>query len=163
MSPASLLGKVQRESQQLPDHLRGSVVLLRFAEPIPRHAVYHFVRIRLTEAMKADGEESHYRVHSVQPHRAGQRPCVLCGVPRKQISENEQVCENGLCRNYGTPVSCGPLRGVLKMLISPDFEEEGGRLNRVGLILDRRYNDETLAGVYRAAGMLCDQLGWSLV
>ena len=49
-----------------------------------------------------------------------------------------------------------------KLLIADEFVEPDGRLNRVGLILDRRYNDRVLAGVYRAAGMLCDELGWRL-
>ena len=160
--PASVDDRVRRETAHLPDELRGSVVLLRFAEPISRIHSHHLMRVRLTGAMFDDGEDGSYRAGLVQPHRIGQRPCRACRQPRRQIAPTEQWCENPACRMHRRRIECGPLAGVLKLLIADEFVELDGRLNRVGLILDRRYNDRVLAGVYRAAGMLCDELGWRL-
>lgn len=151
-----------KDSRQLPDHLKGSIVLLRFAEPIPRIASHHFVRVRLSEKMLRDGESKAYRSEIVQPHRTGKRKCRICDRPRDEIDESTQVCGNPQCELFSKPVSCGTLQGVIKVLIAKDFEEPDGRLNAVGLILDRRYNEQTLAAIYRTAGMLCDQMGWSL-
>jgi hypothetical protein len=163
MPPASVDDRVRRDTAHLPDELRGSVVLLRFAEPISRIASHHLMRVRLTQAMFDDGEDGSYRAGLVQPHRIGQRPCRACKQPRRQIAPTEQWCENPVCRMHRRRIECGPLAGVLKLLIADDFVEPDGRLSRVGLILDRRYNDRVLAGVYRAAGMLCDELGWRLL
>ena len=163
MPPASVDDRVRRDAAHLPDELRGSVVLLRFAEPISRIASHHLMRVRLTQAMLDDGEAGAYRAGLVQPHRIGQRPCRACNQPRRQIAPTEQWCENPVCRMHRRRIECGPLAGVLKLLIADDFVEPDGRLSRVGLILDRRYNDRVLAGVYRAAGMLCDELGWRLL
>ena len=162
MPPASVDDRVRRDAAHLPDELRGSVVLLLFAEPISRIHSHHLMRVRLTQGMLDDGEDGAYRAGVVQPHRIGQRPCRACGHPRRQIAPTEQWCENPTCRMHRRRVECGPLAGVLKLLIADEFVEPDGRLNRVGLILDRRYNDRVLAGVYRAAGMLCDELGWRL-
>ena len=154
--------KVAADQLALPDEIRQSVVLLRFAEPVPRAFCHHFVRIRLTEEMKTRGEEKFHRLTQVQPHRAGIRPCRYCGGERSQQSPSAQCCENPACQYYKVPVECGPLRGVLKILVASDFVEEGDRLNAVGLVLDRRYDDDVLAAVYRAAGQLCDEMGWRL-
>ena len=56
MPSASVDDRVRRDAAHLPDDLRGSVVLLRFAEPISRIASHHLMRVRLTEAMFDDGE-----------------------------------------------------------------------------------------------------------
>ena len=162
MPPASVDDRVRRDTAHLPDELRGSVVLLRFAEPISRIHSHHLMRVRLTEAMFDDGEDGSYRAGLVQPHRIGQRPCRACKRPRRQIAPTEQWCENPACRMHRRRIECGPLAGVLKLLVADEFVEPDGRLNRVGLLLDRRYNDRVLAGGYRAAGMLCDELGWRL-
>ena len=162
MPPASVDDRVRRDAAHLPDELRGSVVLLRFAEPISRIASHPLMRVRLTQGMLDDGEDGAYRAGVVQPHRIGQRPCRACKRPRRQIAPTEQWCENPACRMHRRRIECGPLAGVLKLLVADEFVEPDGRLNRVGLILDRRYNDRVLAGVYRAAGMLCDELGWRL-
>ena len=162
MPSASVDDRVRRDTAHLPDELRGSVVLLRFAEPISRIASHHLMRVRLTHEMFDDGEDESYRAGLVQPHRIGQRPCRACKRPRRQIAPTEQWCENPACRMHRRRIECGPLAGVLKLLIADEFVELDGRLNRVGLILDRRYNDRVLAGVYRAAGLLCDELGWRL-
>ena len=150
------------EQRHLPDHLKGSIVILRFAKPISRMAAHHFVRVRLSEKMLRDGEDDSYRPEIVQPHRIGKRPCRLCSRMRDVLSESTQVCGNEDCPIFGTPIECGTLKGVIKILVAKDFEEPDGMLNAVGLILDRRYNDQTLAAIYRTAGMLCDQMGWSL-
>ena len=162
MPPVSVDERVRRDTAHLPEELRGSVVLLRFAEPISRIASHHLMRVRLTQGMLDDGEDGAYRAGVVQPHRIGQRPCRACKRSRRQITPTEQWCENPLCRMHRRRIECGPLAGVLKLLIADEFVEPDGRLNRVGLILDRRYNNRVLAGVYRAAGMLCDELGWRL-
>ena len=148
---------------ELPDSLRQSVVLLRFEKPISRFVVHHFMRVRLNDAMYADGEDSHYQADIVQPYRVGEKPCKHCGTRRRQVGETVQTCPNESCNHHLVLVECGPLKGVLKLLIADEFVEPDGSLNRVGLMLDRRYNTRTLAGVYRAAGMLCDELGWRLV
>lgn len=160
--PTTLERKVAADQLALPDEIRQSVVLLRFAEPIPRSFCHHFVRIRLSEKMKASGEDRFYQLQIVQAHRAGLRPCRYCGGERSQQSETAQVCENPACSYHKVPVECGPLRGVLKLLVASDFIEDGDRLNAVGLILDRRYDDDTLAAVYRTAGQICDEMGWRL-
>lgn len=162
MPSLSVDDRVKRDSSMVSPGLRGSVVLLRFAEPISRIHSHHLMRVRLTQGMLDDGEDGAYRVNLVQPHRIGQRPCRACKQPRRQVALTEQWCENPSCRMHRRRVECGPLAGVLKLLIADEFVEPDGRLNRVGLILDRRYNDRVLAGVYRAAGMLCDELGWRL-
>jgi hypothetical protein len=69
--------------------LKGSIVLLRFAEPIPRIASQpHFVRVRLSEKMLRDGESKAYRADIVQPHRTGQRKCRICESSQETRSTN---------------------------------------------------------------------------
>ena len=162
MATSSVDERVRRDTAQLGEDLRGSVVLLRFDEPISRIHSHTLMRVRLTREMFDDGEEGVYRAGLVQPHRIGQRPCRACKQPRRQIAPTEQWCENPICRMHRLRIECGPLAGVVKLLVAEEFVEPDGRLNRVGLILDRRYNNRVLAGVYRAAGMLCDELGWRL-
>ena len=160
--PESVEDRVRRDRQLVPDDIKGSVVLLRFVEPVSRLAVHHFMRVRLNEKMLHGGEGESYRAEIVQPHRVGPRPCRACDQPRRQITQTTQWCENPACALHRIHVECGPLKGVLKLLIAPDFVEPDGRINRVGLILDQRYNEWVLAATYRAAGMLCDELGWRL-
>ena len=151
-----------RTQRELSDRDRQSVVLLRFLAPIPRVAVWEFMRIRMSKEMLDDGERKFFRADEVQPHRVGPRRCKACGKMRDEIDARVQVCVNPSCSVFQVLVECGPLRGVIKLLIAPDFEEPGDRLNAVGLILDRRYNQKTMAGVYRTAGQVCDEMGWSL-
>jgi hypothetical protein len=82
----------------------------------------------------------------------------------------------------------GPVRGVIAVLTFPDFvveREENYRhwvgltyenqkpkqifktrtrefMDRVLLVLDRRYSEKTLGGVKRTAGLLCEQLGYGI-
>ena len=55
--PASVDDRVRRDAAHLPEELRGSVVLLRFDEPISRIHSHHLMRVRLTQAMFDDGED----------------------------------------------------------------------------------------------------------
>ena len=149
-------------NRDLPSDVRQSVVMLRFAEPIPRVFAYHFVRVRLSDQMFGDGEDGFFQASVIQPHRVAIRPCRSCDTERVRVGQTTQMCPNSSCPYCGVEVECGPLRGVVKVGLSPEFEAPDGRLDRLALILDRRYNEKTLANVYRTAGELCDIMGWRL-
>ena len=57
MPPASVDDRVRRDTAHLPDELRGSVVLLRFAEPISRIASHPLMRVRLPSGLAATSTE----------------------------------------------------------------------------------------------------------
>ena len=151
-----------RRQTELTERDRQSIVLLRFADPVPRVGVWQFMRIRLSVEMFDDGEEKFFRAKQVQPHRVGPRRCKACGAMREEIDDRVQVCRREQCRAFQVLIECGPLRGVIKLLIASDFEEPDRRLNRVGLVLDRRYNEPTMKNVFRLAGQICDEMGWVL-
>ena len=192
-------------NQQLPDKLKNSCVLLTFAHPIRSSSVGEFFRIHLTEQMQGDGEESFYLAEQFQPHRVtDHKLCPRCAQRLDRIAQSIAVCRNSRCPNQGEKVYIGPVRGVIQVMVFPDFvvdrvtetirvpdpsynppkledflhrrvmrgefrrtpmvqrEITIELVNRCLLVLDRRYNDRTLAAVYRTAGEICDIRGWKL-
>lgn len=192
------------DNQQLPDTLRQSCVLLTFGQPVRSANTGEFLRIHLTPGMMQDGEESFYLAEQFQPHRCQVRLCTGCGGRLDRIAEQYAVCRAPACRLRGKRVAFGPVRGVVDVLVFPDFvvdrtveqfpvpdpaaqpptladflhrrvsrsslrrtptilqDRMVEWVDRCLLVLDRRYNDRTLASVYRTAGEICDMRGWSL-
>lgn len=165
-----------RGNRQLDDNLRQSAVLLTFATPVNRALCGEFLCIRLTVAMLSGGEQEFYQTEVVQPHRAQPQRCVGCRQPMHRVGLMSWECRRAMCSQYGLSQVAGPSRGVVKIAFTPDFIARTERiriestgetvvaeyLNRVILMLDRRYRPEVLAGVYRTAGMICDKMGWRL-
>jgi len=173
--------KLIKGNRDLPSDKKQSMVLLTFGRPIPRALAGDFLRIHLSPAMKGGGEDEFHDVGLAQPHRSGPQRCMRCGQYMRQVSVTGYRCGNGQCRDEcGRPSAlktqyAGPLRGVVKLMIAPDFvshRETKTRstgevyvsewLNRLILVLDRRYHEVVLAAVYRTAGELCDMRGWKL-
>lgn len=190
-------------NKALPEGMRESAVLLTFAQPVRSARVGEFLRLHLTDGMKQDGEEEFYEAELYQPTRVDPKLCRTCGEQMRRISPVLSACHNPKCAKRGQRVHDGPVRGVVDVLVFPDFVVDRTvekirvpdpskaptladvlkrrvRLSQLGptptmdqpmvvewvdrcvLVLDRRYNARTLAGVYRTAGMLCDMLGWRL-
>jgi len=168
-----------RANQSLPEHLRQSAVLLRFAAPVRESMLGEFHRIHLTPAMLDGGEEAFHLAEVYQPDRVKQQRCPNCGHFLDRINPTLARCRNAACLQVdGTPTSefaiiTGPVRGVCKVLTFPDHIVEnrptivGGRpvpwVNACVLMLDRRYHPVVLAAIYRTAGQICEMNGWQLL
>lgn len=167
--------------RQIPDQYRQAMVLVQLAMPIRRMWKEEFLRIQLSHEGLRDGEGDFYRANVVQSHRAGEQFCSRCWKPMRRVLSDTWQCQTATCRNFRKPVSAGPLRGVVKVavrLLANDrpaidcrranaLDPESvllpdDQLSAVLLCLDRRYNQKTLDGVYRAAAALCEDMGWGV-
>lgn len=165
-SPSQLI----RHNAELPESNRQSMVLLRFAEPVSRLFAPEFYRIQLTERMKECGEGTFYQAELHQPrHTPAYNQCARCGQKMSQVGLTTMRCTTMFprkCELYGRPQDRTPRRGVVGILIPSDrIVTDAGRgelTDTIVLVLDRRYQDEVLASVYRTAGLVCDQYGWKL-
>lgn len=162
-----------RHQQQLPEDIRQSCVMLVFEEPINAALLNEFVTIRLTPTMQLRGEENFYMVNRVQPDRLGVKFCPKCRESLHPISLNEFQCVNRQCPVSGTAgVVAGPRTGVLGVRIAPEFvtrtevSPSSGRsieyVDRCVIVLDRRYDQDTLAGIFRTANWIAEERGWKL-
>ena len=156
-----------RGQRHLPEDLRQSVVLLVFREPVPRYVVSEFLRIHLQQMQLERGEQSAYMASVFQPHRVGPKPCPRCGNIMRPVAEAWSVCECAGCEIFQRRVMHGPLIGVINVLTWTDsvvgHTESGEELvKNCGLVLDRRYDETTLAAVYRTAEALAEFLGRNL-
>lgn len=168
-----------RSNLALPEHMRQSAVLLRFAEPIRESACGEFHRIHLTADMLSGGEQGFYLADVFQPHRVAMRCCPNCGQPLDQINPSLARCRNKACLQVdGTPteefaIITGPVRGICKVLVFPDHIVERRPVSPGGppvtwvsacvLVLDRRYHEIVMAAIYRTAGQICEMNGWKLL
>ena len=145
-----------------------SCILLAFTEPIPRYAAGEFLRIHFTREMLSRGEYAPFRPEIFQPDRVGLMRCPSCGEALARLSMAFTKCVNRRCQAYGMRNQNGPLQGVVDVLVfdefvvEPETESEPSRIDRCLLVLDRRYDDEILARVYRTCGVLCEHKGWKL-
>jgi hypothetical protein len=156
-----------RGQRHLPEDLRQSVVLLVFREPVPRYVVSEFLRIHLQRVQLERGEQDSYMANVFQPHRVGPKPCPKCGNIMRPVSEAWSVCECAGCEIFRRRVMHGPLIGVINVLTWTDsvvgHTATGEELvKNCGLVLDRRYDETTLAAVYRTAEALAEHLGRNL-
>lgn len=153
-------------NRDLPGDSRQSMVRLRFIEPIPKGQAPEFLRIHMTPAMLAGGEQDYYRVALSQPHKAQPRRCSGCKGQMQQLGVWDFTCRNPACRNFGRVLNGRPLRGVVRVLYAPDWvqvREDGVKvLTDLVLVLDRRYRENVLAAVYRTAGQLAEMKGWRI-
>ena len=167
-SDAALL----RHQQQLPDELRQSCVLLVFAEPVNADLLTEFLTIRLTPLQQEKSEDGFYLVNRIQPERLGPKFCPQCRGRLQAKSLNEFVCVNSRCAFSATGgLVAGPRTGILGVRIAPEFvvrteTRPTGRtvefVDRVVLVLDRRYEPEALAGIVRTANIIAEERGWKL-
>lgn len=159
----------------LPDEVRQNMILLRFASPIPRPFAGEFLRIHLTPSMFQAAEEAAYRPEVIQPHRLRPQSCPTCGQRMQRVDVTRWRCRDRLCEGSTRTMHAGPIRGVVKIVTTPDcvaHVESTTRpdgtvrrtehLDKLLLALDRRYDRKVLAAIYRTAGHLCDQMGWRL-
>lgn len=161
--------QVAKINAGMPDELRGLAVLLTFDEPIARTLTGEFLRIFLRAEWMSDGnsEGEFYRAEVFQPWRSRvRRKCPQCGMWMSRKSVNEWVCRYRLCSLSGRILVAGPTRGVIRTIVFDDFVVETvdgvEMIDRILLVLDRRYRDPVLAGVYRTAGEICEVMGWKL-
>ena len=152
-----------RGQRHLPAHLRQSVVLIAFRKPVPRYRVSEFLRIHLQRMQLEKGEYSSYMPEVFQPHRVGPKPCPKCGNIMQPMSESWSKCNCAGCEIFQRRVMHGPLIGVINVLTWTDsvvgHTETGEELvQNCGLVLDRRYDETTLAAVYRTAEALAENL-----
>ena len=174
-------------NRALPDALRDRSVGIEFTKPVPIHLIEHFYRIRLTQQMLAGGEDDFFMPEIAQPHKVGQQLCPTCDYVMRRVSLRLFQCENPWCVDAGGNPSqsrlhdIGPSRGVVSVMTKFDAMLHGRQQNitfhcgsehrTIGervlatsivngclLVLDRRYRQEVLAGVYRTAGLLCEEL-----
>lgn len=157
----------------LPDRLKQSCILLRFASPIPRHKTAEFYRVSPSPVMSATGEQRPYLAEKFQPQRTGLQRCPTCRRPMVRLADNDWRCHTRGCvqiagglagrSNADICHAMGPVRGVVKVMIFDDFvtHVENGieQVNGCLLVLDRRYPQSTLAAYYRTAGTLGELLG----
>src|SRR5690606_23275412 len=132
------LRNLLRANQNLPDDKRQSMVMIRFAEPIPRAYAWEFLRIRMTQAMKDAGEDQAFDVSLSQPLRAGVQRCGVCRGKMRRVGLHDWTCERPGCRGKGRIHHAKPLRGVMKVLIPKDarIPSEAGELaSRIVLVL----------------------------
>ncbi len=163
--PAALRGprELLRGQRHLPEDLRQSVVLLTFREPLPRYVVSQFLRIHLQRVQLERGEASAYLPEVFQPHRVGPKPCPKCANMMHPMSESWSKCANPACELFTKRVMHGPLIGVVNVLTWTDsvvgHTATGEELvKNCGLVMDRRYDETTLAAVYRTAEALAEFL-----
>lgn len=193
MEITSSNSQMVKANKDLPEEKRNSHVLLKFQSPIKRSMVREFFRIHLTPDMHTQGED-------VQVFRGNKgQLCRRCGQMMDRPAEAWCICRNDRCENAGKRVHLGNPRGVVEVLIFPDFvshtetvteklvngnpldllsgkmtveqyqqlptfesQTEVEFVNCCLLKLDRNYPDAVLAGVYRAAGTICDMNQWAL-
>ena len=165
MIPIRTPSEILKGQRHVPEHLRQSAVLIRFREEHPRWSTSpEFLRIHLQQIHLQDGEQQSYMAEVFQPHRVGPKRCPKCNQFMHQVSESWSKCRNASCQIFDKRVMHGPLVGVVNVLIFDDFvvgKDERGRelINACLLVLDRRYNETTLAAVYRTAEALAESLG----
>lgn len=155
-----------RANALLPDDQRQSMVRLRFREWLPKWVAWEFLRIHLSPAMLAGGEQEFYQPEIYQPERVGRPECPGCESSMERLGVWHWICRVPACPQYGRLFRQKPNRGVVKVLVPPEFlRAVDGReeCNSVILVLDRRYRQEVLAAIYRTAGILCEQRGWGLL
>ncbi|QDV49546.1 hypothetical protein [Gimesia fumaroli] len=199
MEVTSSNSQLVKHNKELPEDKRSSHVLLKFAKPIRSSQTKEFFRIHLTPEMHTKGEEG-FQTEILQGSRSQKGGlCKNCGQQMDRPAEAWCICRNDRCKNAGKRVYTGKPRGVIGVLIFPDFvcdvasetetlvngnpfdvlrgkmtlqqfsqlptyqvENKVEFVNQCLLQLDRRYPDSVLAGVYRAAGTICDMNHWTM-
>lgn len=169
-----------RADKEIPNHLKGMCVLLKFGEAISRQWVGDFYRIQLHPEMMQKAEDKFHSATIWQPQRTGVKRCGSCGQKMVQTSPVFHVCENRRCELSRRPQNVGPVRGVVRVLITDDFVERVEEVksqradgsirveqiefvDKVALILDRRYEDSVRIAIHRAAKDLAAIYGWNML
>ena len=177
-----------RFQSELPISERQNTILLKFREAVPHSRTAEFYRIHLTRQMAADGEGEFYRPEVFQPGQShSTKVCLRCRLPMGRINQCDWKCQNSRCDNYRRVVQSGPKRGVVNVQIHPSWIVEEvvrpspirrphGEVithSRTGVlltskvvmvrqcqvVLDRRYDERTLAAVYRTACQVAETMG----
>lgn len=128
------------------------MVLLRFRNAITRARAQDFLRIRLRR-------DQFQRCEPTVVPRALEAACPRCKTAMLRTGEFTFRCQQRRCLNRGRLFSAAPPRGVVKLLMPPDFTTADGTLTGVVLVLDRRYEADVLSTVHRTACQLGETLG----
>lgn len=142
------------------------MVRLRFAEPLRLVDATNFYRIALRREHLEKGEGDFFKPEMFQPSRSAVGSCSLCKSPLHRVGEWHKVCRKPGCRNFNKPDLTRPARGVIQVVVPPDWVRvlDGvACCDSLLLVLDRRYDTATLQAVYRTAGALCEMMGWKLL
>lgn len=162
---------ILRHQLNLPDEIRQSCVLVVFSEAVNANLLQEFMQIQLTPLMMSKGEEGFYMANRIQPQRLGEKRCPKCKQTMHPLSLNEFRCNNRMCSvSASDGFVGGPRSGVLGIRIAPEFVTrtemtEFGPIDfvdRCVIVLDRRYEPDTLAGVLRTAHWIAEERGWKL-
>lgn len=189
----SILPGTQRllaSQQEIPEPLRQCSVLLKFAQPVRRLWLGDFLRIQLSAAMRAAGEPEFYQASLWQPQRLKAPRCPRCQQPTSPAGRQLFRClSTGCTTTDGRPsreqtLRSGPVRGVIRLVVADEFivnrtqpaastanpatttdspSATDELVDRVLLILDRRYDEAVRAAVWRAAAEIASEYGWKLV
>lgn len=191
--------EILKFNKLLPEHMRQSAVFPHFRGSYKVSALEQFYEIHLTPWQMQKGGETFYMADINQPHNLGKRRCPNCYQPMRQLHVNAFKCDNPKCMQTHGPlagkhgseitVGTGPKRGVIRMLVTPDFvtdrdveefwmpvrdptqpngigyvqkRDEVEYVDRIVVILDRQYPEITLASTYRSVGVICEKNGWQL-
>lgn len=169
----------------LPPADRQHKVHVEFETPIPAGKASEFYRIHLTQHHLTLGENdrgeenSFYEAEVFQPDRCGVKHCSSCKMPLAPVSLQVSICRNAKCPLMGREVVAGPIRGVVKVELKERYfvgtekvplkwrgrivgKIEQNMISACDLVLDRRYPDQVLAGIFRAAKQLCESTGWKM-
>lgn len=142
-----------RHESMNPAGTRGQqMVLLRFRTPVARSRVWDFLRIRLRR------DQFRLCEPTVVPKVLSQA-CPRCHGAMLRTGEFAFRCQQRSCANRNKLFSAAPPRGVVKLLMPPDFTAADGTLAGVVLVLDRRYEASVLATVHRTACQLGEEIG----
>lgn len=147
-------------NKRLHPEIRKRMVLLRLAEPIPYFLAWEFLRIKLNRSSLERGEPD--RMFDVSPSRDEAPRCERCGRDLDSLGGTSATCRNSRCQRFGVMVELGKPRGVVNVVVPRDRIDDAGRIDMLALCLDREYDEQALASIYRTAGMLCDMMGWKL-
>lgn len=164
--------QILKHQQQLPAEIRQSSVLLVFADSVNSALLGEFLTIRLNRMQHTQCEDGFYLVNRIQPERMGSKACPTCRQIMYRRSLNEFVCRNSRCSFSATGgIVGGPRSGILGVRTAQEFVTRtettaDGRVveyvDRAVLVLDRRYEDEALAGILRTAHAIAEERGWKL-
>ena len=154
-------------NRQLPQDKRQSMVMLRFLEPLPPFDRRHeFLRIHMSRAMLTGGEGGFYQPKITRPGLVGVQRCARCSQLMRRVGAWDWECMSRQCRSFRVKQVRKPPRGVIQLMIPPGTlrVNQDGRecMTQLVLVLDRRYQQNVLAAVWRTAGMLCEETGWRL-
>lgn len=178
--------KLRRINRDVAEGHKLGGLHVRFREPVQKSDLEVIYGITLTSDMVAAGEEQQGVLAIANVHYQQRLACTWCRSKMRAAGPRSQwACPNRKCGQFGRIVTKLRNPGVSEILVKPqwvvdrqivgDVSEairrgesvQGARVcrtwvNQAFVVMDRRYDPETLMAVYRAIGDLGSRHGWAL-